>query len=313
MAEKEVHVVTGAFGFAGKYIARRLLEAGFEVRTVTNSQRRENPFVGRVKAYPFNFNDPERLVESLRGAKVLYNTYWVRFNTANFSFSLAVDNTMKLFEAAGKAGIRRIVHISILNASESSAFEYFKDKAIVERLLKESGLSYAILRPAVLFGKEDILINNIAWFLRNFPVFDVFGNGNYKLQPIFVDDLARLAVEEGLKEEDRVIDAIGPEMYVYKELVRTIARTIGKERLIISVSPEIGYIASTAVGRLFGDVTITWDEIRGLMANMLYADSPPAGTTKLSDYLRENASTIGMRYSSEMARRKNRQLSYDHL
>jgi uncharacterized protein YbjT (DUF2867 family) len=313
MAEREIHVVTGAFGFSGKYITRRLLDAGLEVRTLTNSQRRENPFEGRVKAYPFNFNEPDKLTESLRGASVLYNTYWVRFNYADFTFSLAVENTKRLFEAAGKAGISRIVHISILNASESSPFEYFKDKAMVERLLKESGLSYAILRPAVLFGKEDILINNIGWFLRHFPVFDIFGSGNYKVQPVSVDDLAWLAVEEGRKDENRIIDAIGPETYTYKELVGTIGRAIGKERLIVSVSPEIGYIASTAVGKLFGDVTITWDEIKGLMANLLYTDSPPAGAMKLSDYLKENASNIGLRYSSELARRKNRVLSYEHL
>lgn len=311
--EKEIHIVTGAFGFLGKYIAKRLLDAGFEVKTLTNSMRRENPFEARVTAYPLSFSDTARLVESMRGASVLYNTYWVRFNYADFSFSLAVENTRKLFESARKAGISRIVHISILNASEGSSFEYFKDKAVVERLLKQSGLSYSILRPAVLFGREDILINNIAWFLRNFPVFDLFGNGSFKLQPIHVDDIALLAVAEGQKDENSVIDAVGPETYTYKELVKTIGNVIGKERLIMSVPPEIGYIASAAVGKLFGDITITWDEIRGLMGNLLYSDSPAVGTTKLSDYLKQNASTIGLRYSSELARRKNRLLSYEHL
>jgi uncharacterized protein YbjT (DUF2867 family) len=313
MAEKEQNIVTGAFGFSGKYIARRLLDAGFEVKTLTNSPRRENPFEGRVKAYPFNFTDPEKLVESLRGAAVLYNTYWVRFNYTGFAFSGAVENTMRLFEAAKKADVRRIVHISILNASEDSTFEYFRDKAMLERMLREIGISHVILRPAVLFGKEDILINNIAFFLRRFPAFDIFGDGSYRLQPIHVDDLARLAIEEALKDEDHVIDAIGPETFTYKELVGTIAQAIGKERLLVSVSPEIGYIASTVIGSLFGDVTITWDEIRGLMANLLYTNSPPAGTTKLTDYLRENASTIGLKYTSELARRKNRSESYDKL
>jgi NADH dehydrogenase len=310
MAEKEVHVVTGAFGFAGKYIARRLLEAGFEVRTVTNSQRRENPFEGRVKAYPFNFNDPERLVESLRGARVLYNTYWVRFNTANFSFSLAVDNTMKLFDAAGKAGIRRIVHISILNASESSAFEYVKDKAIVERLLKESGLSYAILRPAVLFGKEDILINNIAWVLRRLPAFGVFGDGNYRLQPIYVDDLAALAVEQGRSRENVVINAIGPETFTYRELVTAIGQRIGKERPIVSVPPWFGYAVGRLLGKFVGDVVITKDEIEGLMADLLYVDAPPAGHTVLTEWVKAHAGTLGRRYTSELARRKDQVSAY---
>ncbi len=313
MADKEQHIVTGAFGFSGKYIAKRLLDAGFEVKTLTNSLHRENPFVGRIKASRFNFTDPERLVDSLRGASVLYNTYWVRFNYSGFSFSGAVENTMRLFEAARKAGVQKIVHISILNASEDSPFEYFRDKAVVEKMLRESGISHAILRPAVLFGREDILINNIAYFLRRFPVFDIFGDGTYKLQPIYVGDLARLAVEEARKDENHVIDAIGPETFTYRELVGAIASAIGKERPLVSVSPEIGYIASTVIGKLFGDVTITWDEIRGLMANLLYTNSPPVGTTRLTDYLRENSSVIGLKYASELARRKNRTKAYEKL
>ena len=146
MTNPEIHVVTGAFGYSGKYIARRLLDAGYEVRTLTNSPNRPNPFGGRVKAYPFNFDNIPKLVDSLRGASVLYNTYWVRFNHPNFTHSVAVENTFKLFKAAKEAGVKRIVHVSITNPSEDSPFEYFSGKAKIERALIESGLSYAILR-----------------------------------------------------------------------------------------------------------------------------------------------------------------------
>lgn len=162
MQSDDIHVVTGAFGFSGKYIAQRLLDSGYQVRTLTNSPSRPNPFEGRVRPYPFNFDNPGKLIESLEGAKVLYNNYWVRFNSPDFTYSEAVENTLKLFEAAGKAGIRRIVHVSITNPSENSPFEYFSGKAKLERALRESGIPYTILRPAVIFGKEDILINNIA-------------------------------------------------------------------------------------------------------------------------------------------------------
>lgn len=233
MASNEISVVTGAFGFSGQYIAKRLLEAGYEVRTLTNSFNRENPFEGKVKAYPFNFDNTEKLVESLKGASVLYNNYWVRFNYTNnttFTYASAVENSTKLFKAAKKAGIKRIVHISITNPSGDSPFEYFSGKARLEKALIESGISYAILRPAVLFGKEDILINNIAWFLRKFPVFGVFGDGNYRLQPIYVDDLAKLAVEQGEKTANVIIDAIGPETFTYRELVSEIGMAIGKKK-----------------------------------------------------------------------------------
>ena len=176
------HVVTGAFGYSGKYIAARLLDAGHDVHTLTNSPDRENPFGGKVRATPFNFDSPQRMVEVLRGADVLYNTYWVRFNHGDFSHSLAVNNTLKLFSAAKEAGVRRVVHVSIANPSEQSDLEYFRGKARLERELIESGLSYCILRPTVLFGKEDILVNNIAWTLRRLPVFGVFGDGEYGIQ-----------------------------------------------------------------------------------------------------------------------------------
>ncbi len=181
------YVVTGAFGYSGKYIAARLLAAGHEVHTLTNSPERENPFGGRVSASPLAFGEPRRLVEALRGADALLNTYWVRFNYRGFTHATAVENTLVLFAAAREAGVRRVVHVSIANPSEQSDLEYYRGKARLERGLIESGLSYCILRPTVLFGKEDILVNNIAWTLRRLPVFGVFGDGQYLLQPIYVE------------------------------------------------------------------------------------------------------------------------------
>jgi NADH dehydrogenase len=313
MVSQAIHVVTGAYGFSGKYITERLLAAGHTVRTLTNSFNRENPFQGRVTAYPYNFNDPEKLIESLSGASVLYNNYWVRFNHRNFSYAQAVDNSLKLFDAAKKAGIKRIVHVSITNPSLDSPFEYFSGKAKLEKAIIESGMSYAILRPAVLFGREDILINNIAWFLRRFPVFGVFGDGKYRLQPIFVDDLAELAVEQGKKTENVVIDAIGPETFTYHDLAQEIGKAISKRRPIITVPPLKGFILGKLVGMLQHDVTITYDEIRGLMADLLYTESPPIGKTKLSVWLKENAESVCLRYSNELKRRGNQVKSYEKL
>lgn len=305
MKSSEVQVVTGAFGFSGKYITARLIQKGLHVRTLTQKSPSISPFDGVVKAFPFNFDRPDQLAEHLRGVNVLYNTYWVRFNYSHFSHSEAVDNTLRMFEAAQRAGVRRIVHLSITNPSEDSPFEYFRGKAIIERELKKSGIGYAILRPAVLFGKEGILINNIAWFLRRFPVFGVFGDGNYRLQPIFVDDLAQLAVELGQKRENVIIDAIGPETFTYKALVQEIGRSIGVNRRIVSINPELGYLAGLLVGKLLHDVTITKEEIHGLMADLLYTESAPVGATKLSEWARANSSALGMQYSNELKRRVN--------
>lgn len=310
MQTSSLQAVTGAFGYSGKYIARALLAKGYPVITLTNSTDRANEFGERIKVFPFNFNDPDALVQSLQNVEVLYNTYWVRFNHKLFKYADAVKNTLVLFDAARQAEVKRIVHISITNPSKSSPLEYFSGKAKIENALIESGMSYAILRPAVLFGKEDILINNIAWVLRRLPVFGVFGDGKYKLQPIHVEDLAELAEQYGQQQDNLVIDAIGPETFTYRDLVDTIGRLIGTKRLLVPVPPLLGYWVGRAIGTLMGDVTITRAEIEGLMANLLYVNSPPMGKTKLTDWITDHSETLGRQYTSELARRKDRHTKY---
>ncbi len=303
-------VVTGAFGYSGQYIATRLLDQGVTVRTITNSANRPNPFGDRVKAESFHFDEPEKLASILGGADVLYNTYWVRFNHKSFTYSSAVDNTLRLFAAAKRAGVRRIVHVSITNPSQESKLEYFSGKARLERALIESGVSYAILRPTMLFGKEDILVNNIAWVLRRFPVFGVFGDGAYRLQPIYVDDLAELAIRQGHSSENIIVDAIGPETFTFRGLVETIGQVIGKRRPIISVTPGLGYAIASVIGKIAGDVFLTREEISGLMQGLLYTSSPPDGRVKLTDWARAHSETLGVRYASELLRRQNRNIAY---
>lgn len=299
---KEVHAVTGAFGYSGRYIAHRLLDAGHRVVTLTNS-RGPDPFGGRVSSFPLQFHDPVALATALRGVAVLYNTYWVRFDHKTFNHREAVANTLTLFEAAREAGVRRVVHVSITNPSAESDLSYFSGKAELEAALKSSDLSYAILRPTVLFGKEDILINNIAWMLRRFPVFGVFGDGQYRLQPIYVDDLAALAVGEGARTGDVIVQAIGPETFTYRELVQTIGKIIGRPRPVVSVPPSVGYWVGRVFGAVKGDVVITREEIRGLMEGRLYVDAPPAGSTPLTEWARRHSDTLGAHYANELARR----------
>jgi NADH dehydrogenase len=308
-----IHTVTGAFGYSGKYITQRLLDIGVTVRTLTNSPDRKHSFGQRIEVAPYNFDAPDALARSLEGTEVLYNTYWVRFNHRSFNHHEAVSNTLTLFNAAQRAGVRRIVHVSITNPSEDSGLEYFSGKARLERELMETGISYAILRPAVLFGHEDILINNIAWALRRFPVFGVFGDGQYRLQPIHVDDFAALAVEQGGNNDNALVNAIGPETFSYQDLVKCIGAIIGKPRPTIPVSPSAGYWISRLVGWFVGDTFVTRDEIAGLMQGLLYVSAPPAGTTKLSEWARASASVLGVKYASELARRRDRKTAYDAL
>lgn len=304
MNVNRINAVIGAFGYTGKYIADKLLNSGIETITLTNKQNKFNLFDGKIKAFPLDFANPKNINSALTNVEVLYNTYWVRFNHKNFNHNDAVNNTKKIFQAAKDAGVQRIVHISITNPSIDSPLEYFRGKAILEKELIDSGISYAILRPAVIFGKEDILINNIAWFIRKFPIFGVLGKGDYRLQPIYVDDLAELAVKYGASRENIIIDAIGPETFTYKELVKTIMNAINVHKPIINIPYQIGYILAKFTGWVKNDVTITKPEIEGLMANLLFTNSPPAGRTKLSDWAKSNSVSLGINYANELSRRK---------
>jgi NADH dehydrogenase len=310
MNNNGIHAVTGAFGYSGRYIATRLLEQGRTVITLTNSVDRTNPFGGRIRAVPLSFGEPDKLAASLAGVDVLYNTYWVRFNHGMFTHGEAVENTLVLFEAARRAGVRRVVHVSITNPSEDSPLEYFAGKARLERALRESGLSHAILRPTVLFGREDILINNIAWALRRFPFFAVFGDGSYRLQPIHVDDLAELAVAEGMRSENVIVNAIGPETFTYRELVKAVGGAIGRPRALVNVSPGVGCSLGKLLGWFKHGVFITREEIRGLMSELLHVNTPPTGKTPLTDWMKKNATLLGLRYASELDRRRDRRMPY---
>lgn len=294
--------VTGAFSYSGKYITRRLLAHGEEVITLTGHPNRPDPFEGKVKAFPLNFHDESDLASSLQGVHTFYNTYWVRFDRGENTQPRAVENTRKLVQAAVKAGVQRIVHISITNPSPDSDLPYFWGKAANERAVIESGIPYAILRPTVLFGTEDILINNIAWLLRRFPFFAIPGDGSYRLQPVFVDDLAKLAVDVGYAQDNILWDAVGPDVFIFEELVRLIGQTLGLRRGLLHVPPRLALAAAQFLSTFVGDVLLTPEEVDGLMAGLLVSNDPPRCKTRLGDWLEANKDSVGVHYASELER-----------
>ena len=294
-------VVTGAFSYSGKYIAKRLLEKGEEVITLTNHPNRPNPFNGKIKSYPLNFANESELVASLQGTDVLVNTYWVRFDKGTNTQPEAVENTKKLVKAAVKAGVKRIVHISIANPSADSHLPYYWGKADNEKAVIDSGIPYAILRPTVLVGGgEDILINNIAFLLRHLPFFFIPGNGSYGIQPVHVEDLADLAVQGVYSQENYVIDAVGPDAYTFRDLVKLVGDTIGARRLLIPVPPRMALLAAQFLSLFVDDVILTPEEVDGLMGNLLVSKEPARGKIAFKDWLLENRDIIGKKYASEL-------------
>lgn len=297
-----MNIVTGAFGYIGRYIARHLLDVGEAVRTITTHPNKPNPFGDAVEAFPYSFDDPEKLVATLRGGSTLYNTYWIRFEYGGVTFQQAVRNTLTLFECAKKAGVGKIVHISVTNASLESRLPYYRGKALQEQALIDSGVSYAIVRPTLVFGKEDILVNNIAWLIRTLPVFPIFGDGGYKLQPVYVGDVAAIAVSCARHQQGVIRDAIGPETFTFEDFVRLVCAQIKPDVKLVHVPPTIGIGLGRVIGFAVGDVILTSDELRGLMEGMLTSGQAPNGPTRFSEWLALHKDEIGLTYSSELRR-----------
>jgi nucleoside-diphosphate-sugar epimerase len=294
--------VTGSFGYIGKYITRELLQRGHAVKTITTHPDKPNPFGEQVSASPYHFEHPEKLVRSLEGCESLYNTYWVRFNYRQESFDRALENTKSLFACAKKAGVEKIIHISVTNPAETDSLPYYRGKALQEAFLRGLGVDYAIVRPTLVFGEEDILVNNIAWTIRKFPFVPIFGTGMYKVQPVFVEDLAAIAVEAGASRGAQVLDAIGAETFTYEQFIELIAREMNRRVARLHIPPRLGILLGKMIGLLVRDVVLTQDELDGLMENKLTSTQSPNGKTLFSAWLHQHRGTIGTEYTSELER-----------
>jgi NADH dehydrogenase len=298
-----IDVVTGAFSYSGSQIAERLLDTGRQVRTLTFHPDRPHALRRRVEACAYRFDDPTALARSLEGVSTLYNTFWVRFDHGQTSFANAIENSRMLFFAAKRAGVQRIVHLSITNPSIESPLPYFRGKSLVEYALAQSGVGYSIVRPTWIFGGErDVLVNNIAWILRRMPAFALPGTGTYRVQPVHVDDLARICIDAAGSSEDLVIDAAGPETMRFNELVALVRAAVNARARIIPLPRRLMTVAAGALGLLVGDVVLTPDEISGLMAGLLVSHHPPLGQIAFSRWLGEHAASIGRSYANELQR-----------
>jgi len=295
-------VVTGAYSFTGRFIARRLMAQDHGIKTLTNHPRREGAEDIKAEVAPLQFADRDALVDSMRGADVLYNTYWVRFHHGRVRFGEAVANTRVLMGAARDAGVRRVVHISVSNPSEDSPLDYYAGKARAERAVRESGMSWAIVRPTLIFGQGDILINNIAWMLRRFPIFGIPGRGDYRLQPVAGEDVAEIATWAAEQVDNLTVDAAGPDIIYYSEMVESIAIAVGRHPRFVYLTPRNALRAVRLLGRMVNDIVLNEPELEGLMSELLVSSERPRGTLRLDNWLLTHAESIGRTYASELAR-----------
>jgi len=295
----QLDVVTGAFSYSGAAIAGELLRRGHQVRTLTGHPDRA-PADTEVDCRPLDFSDPEELGRSLAGAHTLYNTYWVRFAHGQISHDVAVTNSKVLFGTAAGAGIKRIVHVSITHPSLTSPDSYFRGKAKVEQALAECGVPYAVARPAVLFGGNGVLVNNIAWLLRRIPVFAIGGRGDYRVRGIHVDDLARLCADLGARPDNVIVDAVGPQSLTFRQMVEEIRDAVGSRSLIVPVPGALIPVLAGVLNAALRDTLLTADEYRSMAAGLADSAAPATGQIAFTDWVHEHGEELGRRYANEL-------------
>jgi NADH dehydrogenase len=243
----------------------------------------------------------------LTGVDTVYVTYWMRFPRGAATWDAMVGNVARLAGAARRHGIRRLVYTSVSNARRDSSTAYFRAKAAAEEQVRGAtgeGMSTAIVRPTLLYGPSDILINNMAWTLRRAPLFGIPGDGRYRVQPVHVDDVADLCVRIGGSDDPVEIDAAGPERFTFDELVRLVKAAVRSRALLVHMPVTVVLATTRLIGLGVRDVVLTRDELRELMESLLASNASPAGTcpTRFSEWIRANAEEVGRRYSSELAR-----------
>ena len=292
-------VVTGAFSYTGAAVARELHRRGWTVHTLTN--RRCPLDMQHVSASPLRF-EQDYLESQLRDADVFVNPYWVRIPYAGQTFESAVGNSELLVTAAARAGVKRFVHVSVSNASLSSKLGYYHGKAKVDDAVRRSGLSHAIVRPTLIVGPSDVLSANIAWFLRQFPLFPVPGGGTCRLQPVTLDDTGRIIADAAEASGDQDIDAAGPDTWTFREYVQLLARACGVESLVFGAPDWLALGMLRMLEPLLGDVILTREELLGLEQELLISRAPPLGTESVEAWLMAHGGSLGKTYVNDINR-----------
>jgi uncharacterized protein YbjT (DUF2867 family) len=294
--------VTGATSYTGRFIAERLVAAGRTVIDLTRRPTLLHPLGETARSERLDFDHPGLLAKALDGVDTLYNTFWIRFERGAITYPWAVERSRVLFVAAAWAGVRRIVHLSVINASHDAPTAYFRAKATVEDALIGSGISYAIVRPTVTFGPNDILLNNLAWTLRRLPVFGIPGDGRYPIQPVHIDDIADLAVRAGSLAEPTIVDAAGPDTFTFREFVALVREAIGSRAWVVPMPVAASLLAARAIGLVVRDIVLRRDEVTELESGLMRSMAPPTGTSRLADWLAANAGPLGRHWSNELDR-----------
>ncbi len=262
--------LTGATGFVGGGVLTRLLRRGHDVKVlVRNTDRaaRLRDF-GGVELVPGGLDDEAAVRSLVGGAEAVVHLVGIIAEAKGQTYQrVHVDATARLASAATAAGVRRFVHMSALGArSDAAATAYLRSKAAGEDAVRRSGLAHTILRPAIIAGPGNVPLKLMCDVLRLAPVLPVVGNGRYRMQPVWLDDVAEVFAV-ALERPDLVgtFDIAGPEQLTWHEMMDRLEAALGVRRPRIGVPLPLVRLGAMAGDLAPGLAPITSEQMQMLL------------------------------------------------
>ena len=260
--------VLGGSGFVGRHVCAALAARGLRVRVPTRSRERAKflTTLPTVEPLAADVHDPATLKALLQGCDAVINLVGVLHNgRGNAGFTAGhVELARTLVTACRESGVRRLLHMSSLNAATDGPSDYLRSKGEAEAIVRASGLDVTIFRPSIVFGREDQFLNLFAQMLKQFPLL-IVPAAAARFQPVFVGDVARVFAD-ALTQRDSIgqtYDLCGPKVYTMLELAQFVARTTGHERLIFGADTTLTTLMAFAMECLPGKL-MSLDNVRSM-------------------------------------------------
>jgi NADH dehydrogenase len=261
--------VVGATGFVGRAIVARLTESGHRVIAISRTGRRLAEWPRGVSTRAADVATGRNLAPALEGAAAVVHLVAIPRESSGRTFAdVNVRGTQRVVEAATAAGIRRLVHLSVLGVADDPKLRYLYSKWLGERIVRDSDLEWVVLRPSLMFGPGDgffsLVRTTLKWWSPG--VVAIPGDGDTRFQPLAVDDLA-LAVERSLTDADRarqVYKLGGPDWVTYREIVDAVMQVTGMRRLKLPMPIPLISALTAVTDRILPIFPVSHDQIASL-------------------------------------------------
>jgi NADH dehydrogenase len=255
--------VTGGTGFVGRAVVLKLIEEGHEVRILARKAPAEPPG-DNLAFYKGSVVTGEGLDVFVNGVDAVIHLVGIIKEAGSNTFdAVHRKGTINILEAAASHNVKRYIHMSALGTKENAVSAYHRTKWAGEEAVRQSGLSWTIFRPSIIFGPGDAFINMLAAVMRKTPLMPVIGGGKNLMQPVFVGDVAASfkAAVQSTDHESKTYELGGPEVINFRNILKKTAQTIGIKRLFVPVPMSIVKSPVTVLQALGLPLPVTKDQL----------------------------------------------------